>query len=379
MINSIGGSGLIRIKLALLVLVLGLLAACASVGKRDTLPGVEHKPADEDQTVDSIEALFSKRLPEIHGDDPFLRDTHPKSNGCVRADFKVDDGIPERFRQGVFAQPRVYKAWLRFSNAVPEVTHDEEKDFRGLAIKLFDVEGERVTPSPNDEQRTQDFLFIAFAGFFAETPEDFLAFFRGSFNNGRLGRLGYFLPRPRALRNVLIGRKQFANPLDIDWFSVAPFAHGPQDANGSGLTVKYRVDSCSPERDEIPEDPGFDYLQEAMQARLDQGDACLAFWVQEQTDPEKMPIEDTLAVWKEKLSPFIKVATMTVPRQNSYSPAQVEFCENLSFNPWHSLEAHRPLGGINRSRLDAMKTISDLRLEQRGVERVEPTGNELFE
>lgn len=365
-------------------MILALLLTACATAPRDPLPGIEHKPADEDATVDAIEDLFTQRLHDVHGDEPFLRDTHPKSNGCVRANFRVDPDIPERFRQGVFATPRSYPAWMRFSNAVPMITHDEEKDFRGLAIKLFGVEGERVQPSPDDEQHTQDFLFIAFAGFFAEHPKDFLTFFTNNFERGRVGRVAYFLPRPRAVRNSLIGRKQFANPLDIDWFGVAPFAHGHQRADGSRLTVKYKVDSCSDVRDEIPKDPDPDYLQRAMQDRLDNLESdtdyeCLAFWVQEQTEPLKMPIEDTLKIWKEKKWPFIKIATITVPKQNTYAPGQVEFCENLSYNPWHSLEAHRPLGGINRSRLDVMKTISDVRLDQRGVERVEPTGHEIFE
>jgi hypothetical protein len=100
--------------------------------------------------------------------------------------------------------------------------------------------------------------------------------------------------------------------------------------------------------------------------------------MQKQGDPHAFPIEDTLTVWDEDTSPFIRVARITVPRQSFGSPDQLEFCENLSFNPWHGLEVHRPLGGINRARRDEMKTISDLRLKERGVERVEPTGYETF-
>jgi hypothetical protein len=103
------------------------------------------------------------------------------------------------------------------------------------------------------------------------------------------------------------------------------------------------------------------------------------FSLQKQGDPREFPIEDTLAIWDEAKSPFIRVAQITVPKQTFGSPAQREFCENLSFNPWHGLEAHRPLGGINRARRDEMKAISDLRLRQRGVERVEPTGYETFD
>ena len=60
-----------------------------------------------------------------------------------------------------------------------------------------------------------------------------------------------------------------------------------------------------------------------------------------------MPVEDPTVEWK---SPFIKVATLKLPSQTIDSPEQLEFCENLSFNPWHSLPEHEPLGGINRPR-----------------------------
>ncbi|MGB0910983.1 MAG: catalase, partial [Nitrospirales bacterium] len=71
-------------------------------------------------------------------------------------------------------------------------------------------------------------------------------------------------------------------------------------------------------------------------------------------------------------------ATIHIPQQTFTSDAQKLFCEDLSFNPWHGLTAHKPLGGINRARRDEMKTISDLRLKQRGITRIEPTGNESF-
>ena len=362
----------------LALLVAAMLAGCAT--QPDLLPGQEQVPPDEAQTVENIKTLLSTQLERQYGaaGEPFLRDTHPKSNGCLKLDFAVQDDIPPEFKHGVFAEPETYRGWLRFSNAAPELTPDLDEDFRGLAIKLFDVEGERL-PVPGDEQHTQDFLFIAFPGFFAGNPKDFFAFFDARFNGDEVDTAEYFLRRPRAFRNTKLGRQTFGNPLDITWFSVAPFLIGPRDADGSGLAVKYKVENCVPREDPIPADPGYDYLREAMERRLAEDGHCMWFLMQKQGDPREFPIEDTLAIWDEEKSPFIRVARITVPRQTFGSPAQLEFCENLSFNPWHGLEAHRPLGGINRARRDEMKAISDLRLRQRGVERVEPTGDETFE
>ncbi|WP_447970024.1 catalase family protein [Nitrospira sp. M1] len=339
--------------------------------------GQEQVPNDERQTVENIKTLLSTQLAKQYEGQEFLRDTHPKSNGCVKARFIVDEDIPEQYQVGVFQKGMSYPAWMRFSNSAPEVTPDKDKDFRGLAIKLMGVEGERL-PIPGDEQHTQDFLFIAFPGFFAGTPKDFFEFFDGEFNGGTFATAGYFSKRPRALKNTLIGRKQFANPLEITWFSVAPFQLGAPNPDGSAVAVKYKVKSCIERQSPLPDNPSGDYLEEAMAKDLAQGDWCLEFLIQVQKDPETMPIEDTLAIWDENESPFIKIATIDIPQQTFTSDAQKLFCEDLSFNPWHGLTVHKPLGGINRARRDEMKAISDLRLKQRGVPRTEPTGMETF-
>ena len=100
----------------------------------------------------------------------------------------------------------------------------------------------------------------------------------------------------------------------------------------------------------IPSNPSPDYLREAMVRQLSERDVVFDFSVQFQTDAVAMPIEDPGTAWNETLSPFQKVATLTIPRQKFDSPEQLDFGDNLSFNPWHSLAAHRPLGGINRLR-----------------------------
>ena len=335
------------------VLLLGvcmILAGCTHSQNTGLKLGQETIPDNEKQVIENIKTLLSNQLAKQYEGKEFLRDTHPKSNGCVKARFVVDSNLPEEYQVGVFQKGKSYPAWMRFSNSAPEVTPDAEKDFRGLAIKLIGVEGERL-PFPGDEQHTQDFLFIAFPGFFAGTPQDFLEFFEGEFTSGKLanfrGTLAkkkYFLKRPRALKNTLKGRKQFANPLEITWFSVAPFQLGESKPGGSAMAVKYKVKSCIERRSPLPQNPSDDYLEEAMAKDLAKDDWCLEFLIQVQKDPDTMPIEDTLAIWDENISPFQKVATIEIPQQTFTSDGQKLFCENLSFNPWHGLTAHKPLG-----------------------------------
>lgn len=50
-----------------------------------------------------------------------------------------------------------------------------------------------------------------------------------------------------------------------------------------------------------------------------------------------------------------------------------DFCENLSFNPWRTLETHRPLGRINRARKTTYLMSSTFRHNSNRVEIAEPT------
>jgi prostaglandin-endoperoxide synthase 2 len=65
------------------------------------------------------------------------------------------------------------------------------------------------------------------------------------------------------------------------------------------------------------------------------------------------------------------VARLIIPSQG-FDTAGRAFGENLSFSPWHGLDAHRPLGGINRVRRTVYQTISRVRHEINGVPGAEP-------
>ena len=74
-----------------------------------------------------------------------------------------------------------------------------------------------------------------------------------------------------------------------------------------------------------------------------------------------MPIEDTSIEWQTSDAPFETVARINVPAQDFDTPRQNLTCDNLSFNPWHGIEAHRPIGGINRLRKAVYESVSEYR------------------
>jgi hypothetical protein len=67
-------------------------------------------------------------------------------------------------------------------------------------------------------------------------------------------------------------------------------------------------------------------------------------------DDQKTPIEDTSVEWS---GPWLDLGVLTIPRQDPESARGQEIdalVSRLSFDPWHAIEAHRPLGAIMRAR-----------------------------
>ncbi len=77
------------------------------------------------------------------------------------------------------------------------------------------------------------------------------------------------------------------------------------------------------------------------------------------------PIEEADKEWPEDKSPWQVVGRITMLPQNSYSDArQLHVDETMSFNPWHGLAAHQPLGGIMRSRKKAYEEAAKYRAQR---------------
>src|SRR5262249_27374040 len=105
---------------------------------------------------------------------PARRDAHPKAHGCVKAEFHVNDTLPDYLKQGVFVPGKDYKAWIRFSNGDPNPDREDIKgDARGMAIKLVGVPGDKILEQEKSEE-TQDFIMINYPQFFINNPESYV-------------------------------------------------------------------------------------------------------------------------------------------------------------------------------------------------------------
>jgi hypothetical protein len=88
----------------------------------------------------------------------YQRAGNTKTHGVVRATVTIRDDLLEHIRRGVFAEPRSYCAYVRYSSPGPDWPRDiGDVGFVSMAIKLMGMPGPKLL---DDEKNPQDFLSI---------------------------------------------------------------------------------------------------------------------------------------------------------------------------------------------------------------------------
>jgi hypothetical protein len=332
-----------------------------------TGPPHESPPAGERAAIDRVVELVKAEIQrDYESVRPALRGQHPKSHGCVRAEFVVGNDVPSDLEHGIFARPGKYDASIRFSASAAPPKSDRRRDAQGMSIKVLDVRRHRGTILD------QDFCLVNHDVFFCRDALDYARFAEaitaGGAEVGGLGTklrvLAFFYPPTRAKRRGLsnlwkVLHKRVVNPLQIRYWSQTPFALGPH-------AVKFSARPEPAPAHRWPAPAGYDGLRQAMARSLKTAGASFDFLVQRQVDPRSMPVEDATVVWKESDSPFRKVATIWIPAQEFSSQERMIEAEGMYFTPWHHLPEHRPLGGINRVRQAVYQASFDIRSEING-------------
>ncbi len=330
---------------------------------------------DEEAFLDSIITSFEQQMRKLWKPGGFERGGNSKTHGIVRGEFSVHENIPAEMRHGIFAQPRTYRAWVRFSGPGPYITPDiDDVGFMSISIKLLGVDGPKLM---EEEKFTIDWTGVCTPTFV--TP-DTKANAQLQLESLKNAQIFYFLNfhRPHVADLIMqsLWIKTQSSPFEAPYFSCVPYLLG------EGQAMQYSVWPKSKRKTPIPRlpfRPPDDYLRDAMVASLAAGDVELDFRIQLQTDPHLMPIENNAVLWPERLSPRVSVATLRLPKQKFDSPAQLEFAKRLSYNPWHTIAEHRPLGNQSRARHRMYQHLSTLRHTMNSVPHYEPTGDEVFE
>jgi len=332
-----------------------------------------HLP-DEEAFLDSIIIAMATYMRTHYQPGEYQRAGNTKTHGIVRGEVTIRNDLPPRMRHGIFAEPRTFRAWVRFSGPGPDSPADiDDVGFVSCAIKLMGVPGPKLLP---DEKFTQDLLTICTPTFV--TPDvKANAQLQDEILKGTPFFYFFNLRAPHVLDALMqsLWNETQTSPLEAQYWSCVPYLLG------AGQAMQYSVRPKSTTRSRIPRlpfRPPENYLRDAMVGTLARQDVEFDILVQIQTDPYRMPIENAVVLWPHKLSPYVPAATLRIPRQTFDSPAQLAFASCLSYTPWHALPEHRPLGNQNRARWRLYEELSRLRQTMNATPHYEPTGDEIF-
>jgi catalase len=290
----------------------------------------EEKERHERQAAQFAE--MQSRKSEKYGTGRAL---HRRQLAALRARLDVPGDLPEYAKQGIFAIPNRYDAWIRLSNGGFNRAPDAVPDIRGFAIKVLGVRGPAAL---GGEAVSQDFALINHERFSSATSDNFTKVVTtGAGTRGQI--LLKVLKNPGMipeLKTVTAALKApFSGFATQDFFSAAPIAFGP-------YAVRVRLVAASSEVNQNAKD---DWAGDVYERLID-NPLVHELQVQFFTDEATTPIEDASVVWP---APYVTVARLTIPRQKP-DPAFDEEIETAKFDPWNALTAHRPLGEVMRAR-----------------------------
>jgi hypothetical protein len=344
---------------------------------RAIMPATDWKEtigADEEQRFERLaEALRELQRARAHGGKP-ARALHAKAHAGLEAEVRVLPDLPEHARQGLFASPETYRAYVRFSNGSGARQSDGPLDVRGVAVKVVGVPGKKILPGLEDAL-TQDVLLIHAPATPFETPEEFVGFVVATRSQAMaLPRLALrFGPvaAVRLLRRVVRRFGPGAASIPTQTY------YGPAAVKFGPYAVRFSLMPIAPPT-KLPQRPASpNFFGEDLADQLRQGPIEYALRVQFFVDEARTPIEDATVPWREEDAPVLTVARLVIPQQDMASPRGgrvAAFVEALSFDPWHALEAHRPLGAVMRARSAAYRIST----KERGAAK-EPDGTERFD
>ena len=344
---------------------------------------VEVKQPDEDELIGKIVASMARvnrRVFDKHRHA--VRSAHAKSHGVLKGELSVYDNLPESLQQGIFRSGLTYPVIIRLSSAPGDILHDRVPAAHGMAIKAIGVAGRQIMPGRAKEV-TQDFLLVNMPiipfGDVSSYWKMQQILERHVEDPEIMQRLAAALAREANKVLTLLHRPSptlygFSPPnthvLGDTFYSMAALRYGayiakvsatPLSENLARLTGQPTVsnDDSSTLRDFVVDFFRSQTVEYELRVQL-----C--------KDLERMPVEDASIEWPEDLSRYQSVAKITLPAQDAYNPARRVYADDrLSFNPWHCIEEHRPLGSIMRVRIKAYETSTRFRHEMNMQPRIE--------
>jgi hypothetical protein len=347
-------------------------------------PAYETPEEDEEKTVGEMLQTLHKISQTVYRDEGHAyRSVHAKSHGLLQGQLKVMDGLPDELAHGVFALPRSFPVIMRLSTVPGDLLDDSVSTPRGMAIKIIGVEGARLAGAEGEV--TQDFLMVNGPVFSAPTAKKFLANLKlvAATTDKAPGLKKILSATLRGVESLVekaggqsatlktLGGHPETNILGETFFTQVPTLHGPFMAKYSIAPASAELKALTNAHVDMKHEPNG--LRKAV---LEHFAAYGAVWdlkVQLCTDLKTMPIEDASVQWPQEASPYVTVAQIFAPAQVAWSEERSTVVDDgMSFNPWHCLAAHRPIGSVMRVRKAAYEMAARFRSEHNATRVAEP-------
>ena len=346
-------------------------------------PQVEDIQPDEPQTARELAETMLSVSEKTYADSGHaIRSVHAKSHGLLEASVEVLGGLPAEYAQGLFAKPATYEAIIRLSTTPGDLLHDSVSTPRGIALKILDVEGDRLPGSENSA--SQDFIMVN--GKESNSPSG-KAFLKNlkllAATTDRMEGAKELLSKAfRGVEAVLesVGRESATlktmggNPhthiLGESFFAQLPLRHGDYIAKLSIVPSSESLRALEGVTVDTGKDD--DAIRHAVQGFFESQTAVWELQVQLCTDIESMPVEGVEA-WDEEKSPFVTVARITAKPQTAWTQDRSQAVDDgMHFSPWNGIAAHQPLGSIMRLRKLAYQRSTAFRSQRNETPVTEP-------
>ncbi|CAK4031764.1 heme-dependent catalase [Lecanosticta acicola] len=335
-------------------------------------PGVEVMQPGEKEKIWEVSNLFNRlQMMNFNEHMHCLRGTHLKTQGCVIGRFVVHENLPEHLAQGMFAKPGSYDCIMRYSSLTPKLLPDNIPQPRGIGIKIFGIEGEKMW---GEDKKTQDWTFNNYPVLELRTPKDTFEIIDSLERNWNTlekfaGELG---ERPDAEVATMPAKLPKQHMVAMPEWSQSAYRHGD-------YVAKYGVFPKGQEQinianDLIKDDDPINILSQHTRNFHLSHKVTYSFCAQMLQNLDEQPVDDIGVEWDEKRYPMEEIAHLEFDPQDSWLPEfRVWWDDRITVNSWHGLKLHQPLGSTNRMRRVVYAESRKLRMKVNGnKEYIEP-------
>ncbi|KEF55167.1 uncharacterized protein A1O9_08821 [Exophiala aquamarina CBS 119918] len=334
--------------------------------------GVEVEQPGEKEKIQAVSDQFNRfQMMNFNEHHHCLRGTHLKTQGCVIGKFIVHKDLPPHLAQGMFKKPGSYDVIMRYSSLTPKLVPDNVPAPRGIGMKIFGIEGEKIW---GEDKRTQDWTFNNYPILELRDPvttyeiadsleknwNDIPKFAEEQSKrvDSDVATWGSQLPRQH-----MVAMPEYSQAAYRFGDYVAKFGVFPLGEEQKKLEKTY-----------IKDDDPINVISQHNRDFHMNNKVTYSFCAQLLQNLEEQPVDDIGVEWDGKKYPFEQIATIEFEPQDSWIPEfRVWWDDRITVNSWHGLKEHQPLGSTNRMRRVVYAESRKLRLKVNGYkDYIEP-------